>query len=1218
MGSPRFLSPFFALLVAFGVTVCLGQAHAGPENLETGKRDCTLPQMDFDAPGLQAIQGARDSGPYRQWIESHVSGARASINEATQVIAALPGGGGNGTGDAISNCLNQADGSDCYYLPIQRCINALDSKKISNATAEQLQQLKNSLLVYVYNFAASQWASQACLHNRKVGCPQLGTVNTRLAALMPQAIEQAKRVASGGATGAKVAKAANVAQVAQVAPAVPVDGSAEGNSASGNRPGVVNGALRSRYAGGVSQELGSVESDPGGTSLKGEGYKSPSSWRISSAAAEPPPPAVACPKAAAPGCTAGARGLEAASSPQIPGGLSQAVEAVDPAEQLKLQAARSLLGGQVSAYFKQLLIRDSSSDSFNQDLKQLLDACEQGKHRLVNVLSKSSQQQQMAGLLKDMVGGAQEAWRTGQPTPDALRAAHRQVAVQAATQLARLQQDILALRQDFNEAPPELKDHWPSWAPFQTAVQILDAGGVGIREKLLTDNAQRPCSNINSFGWGGPWVGSVDAQAPDQDYSAADQKLLFQRGLLTAASGRVPTNRMQRCKVKASLLDRAVEEMAGVLAQFPELGERQGSGEKAPFVFASIAQAGSAADQLRLLEDHLKADKNSASGSLARMRANIGNLCGDPISGGESVFQDDQLLGQFMSCGGSQPLPAGAQAGASSQAAQAAGVASGAGSAASVQAQAQCQELRASAGVACLLKNELRAPTYKQVAFQAAMTGLDVWGSFGMGGSLLKGVVQKTLLSDIAASFGRQQLKGLAVGMVMGGGMGAAGVMQAQSAAEQATGNYYAGHAAVEAYQGALAQASDTRKSFLRDALLGTFVGHALGGGHGSSATALRTMEAEVAQGGRISEGARVQYARELGVQPSRFSGLSDTELLSIAEVQRHSSLTPEGRQLDGVLKACRGADCQRIALERFMGLPPTSQEAWQLLDQSVEWLHEDAKKPTKAVIERYRAAGREPPVVGHDDRLAAPANLQRAQLGRAWQEELNQKGGPFVNTPVVELLAPELKAADTGYSGQVFQYRAAPGGPIQGYFRPASGHAARLTYAASGINEMMGLDTVPRSRLARINGQLGVLSDPAPGRLGYASLSAAQAASRSDAEAFEFLIGNADAHGKNFNYDPLTKKIQVFDHDGAFSNSPAMPISRQYPMGFSLPDHYSPEFLRAIQDPQFEAQVRARFGAHLTPAEMDALLFRREVILEDLREKGPAARLNPLAAESR
>jgi hypothetical protein len=897
-----------------------GAALADPQRLETGGDECTLPKMDFDKSGLDAIESASDSGPYRKWIDSHVAGARDSINAAAVQLTELP----SGPGAEAQKCLDLITTERCYYGPTLRCLNAITPAKAPGVSPEKLKAITDGLTVYVYNLSVAWWGALACEHNKLPGCPSTTTVRNWLSALEDNAIalatkKQAQQAAGGGQnagahangtaghggtpppplTGAAGGKAGGTPG----ATAGEVRSGADSGGNSGNKSGRSDGDAASKNTSGGSRDDGSQDGSETGTSLKGEGYKSPSHWRVSSAAANPPPKPVDCPESG--GANPCPHGPAGSTVPVLPNGALAVVDAVSPEKDLKLKAARALFGSQVTAYLRQLLITDTSYENFDADLGKLIAACSDGKSKFKNILSKAEDQKQLSTLLEQMASGARAAWSSSKPTPAAIQASHRNAALAAAAQLSYLRGDISRLREDFNEAPPELKDHWPSWAPFQTAITILDASSIGIRERFTTNDV-RPCSNINSFGWGGPWVGSIDAQPADTEFSAADEQVIFGHGLLTGPGGdRVATNKMQRCKVKASIMDREAEQMAKILSAFPELGEKTGDG--GGFVFDAVTSAkGGPEAAKKLLDQYLAAGRNKDDGPLARMRENLGNMCGDPVQAGESVFQDDQLLSAFMSCGGTERLPA-AESGTSS----------------SGKAQAECADLRRKAGLVCLIKNEVRATaTYKQVAFGTLMTGLDIWGSFALGGSAAKSLVQKTLLADVAASFSREGMKGLVFGAAIGGGMGLYGVASAQTSAEQATGNYYSGRASVEAYQGALTAASDEKKSFLKNLLLGTLVGHALGGGaHGSKGVFDGPLGDEYARITSMPEGAakdaasadfsrkfRVEFARQLGIQPSELARFSDAELMAIAEINRTASLTPRGRKLKDDLEhaACQ------------------------------------------------------------------------------------------------------------------------------------------------------------------------------------------------------------------------------------------------------------------------------------------------------------------------
>jgi len=187
-----------------------------------------------------------------------------------------------------------------------------------------------------------------------------------------------------------------------------------------------------------------------------------------------------------------------------------------------------------------------------------------------------------------------------------------------------------------------------------------------------------------------------------------------------------------------------------------------------------------------------------------------------------------------------------------------------------------------------------------------------------------------------------------------------------------------------------------------------------------------------------------------------------------------------------------------------------------------------------------------------------------------------------------------------------------------QTYFRPLSGRndqtsSTRNTLVAAQLNEMMGLDTVPRAKVVKVNlpngeESMGVLSESAPGGLGglISRERYIQSASFSDARAFEFLIGNSDVHGSNFHVDlpaSSSPKVQVFDHGPAFPVGIPM-WSAGHPIGGVLPDSYTPRFIESARNLN-ERTLKKKFGDSLTSEQIESILLRRDLILSDYDLRG-------------
>jgi hypothetical protein len=141
-----------------------------------------------------------------------------------------------------------------------------------------------------------------------------------------------------------------------------------------------------------------------------------------------------------------------------------------------------------------------------------------------------------------------------------------------------------------------------------------------------------------------------------------------------------------------------------------------------------------------------------------------------------------------------------------------------------------------------------------------------------------------------------------------------------------------------------------------------------------------------------------------------------------------------------------------------------------------------------------------------------------------------------------------------------------------------------------------MGLDVAPRSRIVRIGDQLGVASEFVEG-VPRVSSRMGSASSVDELAAFEYLLGNGDAHGNNIRIDS-GGHARSFDHAMAFMPYLATDsgvLARN--LGSVPPQTYSPRVLAALRGLTRETLVR-EIGQFVTEAQIDTLLFRRDLML--------------------
>jgi hypothetical protein len=182
-----------------------------------------------------------------------------------------------------------------------------------------------------------------------------------------------------------------------------------------------------------------------------------------------------------------------------------------------------------------------------------------------------------------------------------------------------------------------------------------------------------------------------------------------------------------------------------------------------------------------------------------------------------------------------------------------------------------------------------------------------------------------------------------------------------------------------------------------------------------------------------------------------------------------------------------------------------------------------------------------------------------------------------------------------------------------------------RLSLAAAKLNQFLGLKTVPAQRFAVVNGKLGLVSDFVEGitlpnlnqtkplqRLREAG--SLNDHSHSDAIAFEFLVGNNDAK-KADTIVATDGRVICVDHNYAFTRGLTQYFPAEGTLGMQLPEKYTRGFVAAIAPLRRDGgnlEQRRQFvetlSPHLTDAEIEATLFRLDVIQADLDARGASA----------
>lgn len=87
----------------------------------------------------------------------------------------------------------------------------------------------------------------------------------------------------------------------------------------------------------------------------------------------------------------------------------------------------------------------------------------------------------------------------------------------------------------------------------------------------------------------------------------------------------------------------------------------------------------------------------------------------------------------------------------------------------------------------------------------------------------------------------------------------------------------------------------------------------------------------------------------------------------------------------------------------------------------------------------------------------------------------------------------------------------------------------------------------------------------------------------------------------------------RVFDYNFAFFPSIILEERSQkdFPFGSDLPQFYSHKFVRALKDSSTPNYIRSHYGSYLKGGRLEALLFRRAIILKDIELRGANAFLD-------
>lgn len=294
--------------------------------------------------------------------------------------------------------------------------------------------------------------------------------------------------------------------------------------------------------------------------------------------------------------------------------------------------------------------------------------------------------------------------------------------------------------------------------------------------------------------------------------------------------------------------------------------------------------------------------------------------------------------------------------------------------------------------------------------------------------------------------------------------------------------------------------------------------------------------------------------------------------------------------------------------------------QAWEQLDtdarfyedliQGVYSVHLENREGVKAAIEAAYAKGLAlPPEVFSQQGLKADPRHQAFMAHLP--ETLAGQHAPPIEGKVADIdgwrgVASEIERIQT------------PQGEV--YFKPigegGNGNKPRGEVLASMANEMMGLDLIPKTRFASFDGKLGSAQDAVPA--GFTQGQHVQRESLrtdplyrdslADLRAFDYIIAASDRHPGNLFVDTAHGKIMAIDSDSALGKAIPMAEKNRTDSGGVLPEHYTDRMREAVAKMTPEA-IHERFKELASPAEIDAMILRVEIVKADILKKhGPDA----------
>lgn len=246
---------------------------------------------------------------------------------------------------------------------------------------------------------------------------------------------------------------------------------------------------------------------------------------------------------------------------------------------------------------------------------------------------------------------------------------------------------------------------------------------------------------------------------------------------------------------------------------------------------------------------------------------------------------------------------------------------------------------------------------------------------------------------------------------------------------------------------------------------------------------------------------------------------------------------------------------------------------------------------------------------------------LKRGEIFRTeYDESVDER---WVAEVLPTLVARELSASEVGDRQDLSDVRSGSDA-VQavllnsyelGIFRPATldpeknvffslaPMRVRKVWAGAHLAQLLGVEIVAKSQAIKIGSELGIWSEFIPNAL-KEPRDFRKDPRVSDALAFEFLVGQYDVVADNYRLQEKHGGLRLVDHDLAFWHLIPVPASSskedEIPIvGRVLPDQYSVEFISGLRALTPD-RIQSEFSKHLSPGEIQSLIFRREVILED------------------